>query len=81
MCDCLKITFQKDLNAALTFDLTPTGTLNGFNTFEFTYYGVTYYIWHNASSPGDWNITEVLGVLPQITGIKDIYSTKPLRNY
>lgn len=78
MCDCLRITFQDGANATLTFDLTPTGTLNGFDTFEFIYYGVTYYIWHDSGAPGDWNISAVLGVLPALTGIKNNNSDCPI---
>ena len=78
MCDCLRITFQDGANATLTFDLTPTGTLNGFDTFEFVYYGVTYYIWHDSGAPGDWNISAVLGVLPALTGIKNNNSDCPI---
>jgi hypothetical protein len=78
MCDCLRITFQDGANATLTFDLTPTGTLNGFDTFEFVYFGVTYYIWHDSGAPGDWNISAVLGVLPALTGIKNNNSDCPI---
>jgi len=78
MCDCLKITFQDGANATLTFELTPTGTLNGFDTFEFIYYGDIYYIWHDSSSPGDWNISAVLGVLPALTAIKNDANDCPI---
>ena len=78
MCDCLKITFQDGANATLTFELTPTGTLNGFDTFEFVYFGVTYYLWHDSSSPGDWNISAVLGVLPALTAIKNDANDCPI---
>lgn len=71
MCDCLNITFQYEGNAALNFELAPTGTLNGFDTFEFIYFGVTYYIWHDSSTPGDWIISETLGSLPQLTALKN----------
>lgn len=71
MCDCLNITFQYEGNAPLNFELAPTGTLNGFDTFEFIYFGVTYYIWHDASTPGDWIIGETLGSLPQLTALKN----------
>lgn len=70
MCDCLNITFQYEGNAPLNFELAPTGTLNGFDTFEFIYFGVTYYIWHDSSTPGDWIISETLGSLPQLTALK-----------
>jgi hypothetical protein len=70
MCDCLNLTFEYN-NPALDYELSPTGTYNGFNTYEFTYYGTTYYIWHDASSPGDWNITEIIGAGPYLTSIKN----------
>lgn len=70
MCDCLNLTFEYN-NPALDYELSPTGTYNGFNTYEFVYYGTTYYIWHDASSPGDWNITETIGAGPYLTSIKN----------
>lgn len=78
MCDCLNITFQYEGNAALNFELAPTGTLNGFDTFEFIYFGVTYYIWHDGSSPGDWVISETLGSLPALTSIKNDANDCPI---
>ena len=78
MCDCLKLTFQNEGNAAINFELSPTGTLNGFDTFEFVYFGVTYYIWHDSSSPGDWNISALLGVLPALTAIKNDANDCPI---
>jgi hypothetical protein len=78
MCDCLNITFQYEGNAPLNFELAPTGTLNGFDTFEFIYFGVTYYIWHDSSTPGDWIISETLGSLPQLTALKNDASDCPL---
>jgi len=78
MCDCLNITFQYEGNAPLNFELAPTGTLNGFDTFEFIYFGVTYYIWHDSSTPGDWIISLTLGGLPQLTALKNDASDCPL---
>ena len=70
MCDCLKLTYHviDDPSASTTIEITATGTLNGFNTFEFTYGDTTFYIWHDAAD--NWNVTTTLGSLPAVTSIK-----------
>ena len=45
MCDCLNITFQlADSPATQTIQVNANGTFGGFNTYEFTYDGITYSI-------------------------------------
>jgi hypothetical protein len=57
---CLNITFAKDGNATITFSLEPSGSLNGFDYYSFIYYGVEYFMWHSAGSPGEWYIGTIL---------------------
>ena len=70
MCDCLKITFADTANGLppLTFEMQTLGLYNGYNHWTFTYFGTVYYVWYSGSS--DWYITEVLGSLPDINGLK-----------
>jgi len=71
MCDCLKITYHviDDPNPNFTIEVSATGTLNGYNTYQFTYLGVTYFIWHDATN--NWYVsTGGYGVLPSVTGLK-----------
>ena len=79
MCDCLQLEFHliEDPAPNTNETLFATGTLNGFNTYEFTYDGVTYYIWHNETN--DWIVTtEGYGIGIQVTGIKDTDQDCPI---
>jgi hypothetical protein len=70
MCDCLKLTYHviDDESAPITIEIFATGTLNGYNTYEFTVGDTTYYIWHDATN--NWYVSTSIGVLPSVTGIK-----------
>jgi hypothetical protein len=68
MCDCLKISFQSETYPTLEFEINASGTYNGFNTYEFTYFGNTYYIWYNGSST--WYMSETIGSAPYIDSLK-----------
>jgi hypothetical protein len=62
---CLKITFGDNGLPILEFNLDPSGTLNGYDWFTFTYYGDTYFMWHD---PVDtWyigpNFNSIVGVV------------------
>lgn len=59
MCDCLNIRFQSGTYPTLTFDVDASGTYNGFNTYEFTYFGNTYYIWYDGADT--WYMTDLVG--------------------
>ena len=69
MCDCINITFQSPGFAQLTFESEAAGTYNGFNYFEFTYFGTTYLIWYDGSST--WYISETLGSAPYLDSLKN----------
>lgn len=56
MCDCINISFQSGTYPTLTFEVDASGTYNGYNTFEFTYFGSTYYVWYGGSDT--WYITD-----------------------
>lgn len=54
MCECLNITFQvigKD--TIQTIQVNTNGTYSGFNTYEWTFDGVTYSLWND----GSWEVT------------------------
>lgn len=68
MCDCINISFQSGTYSTLQFEVDASGTYNGYNTFEFTYFGTTYYIWYNGSST--WYISETIGSAPYIDSLK-----------
>jgi hypothetical protein len=54
MCDCLNITFQlKESPTTQTIQVNANGTFGGFNTYEFTFDGVTYSIWND----GSWEVS------------------------
>lgn len=55
MCECLQLTVQKGDGQTEILQLPTTGTFNGFNTYEFVYETITYYIWHDASD--NWYVT------------------------
>lgn len=70
MCDCLQLTYHviEDPNEPTTIQLGISGTLNGYNYYEFTIGDTTFYIWHNGVE--DWYVSTTLGSLPAVTGIK-----------
>lgn len=68
MCDCINISFQSNPFPTLTFDVDASGTHNGFNTFEFTYFGSIYYIWFDGSET--WFITDEIGGGTYIDSLK-----------
>ena len=78
---CLKITIQIEPNIELVYEVNATGTYNGFDTFEFEYFGTTYYIWHSAASPGDWNVTDTIGSGASLTSLKNNNDTCPEAEY
>ena len=54
MCDCLNITFQlADSPTTQTIQVNANGTFGGFNTYEFTFDGITYSIWND----GSWEVS------------------------
>jgi hypothetical protein len=54
MCDCLNITFQlKESPTTQTIQVNANGTFGGFNTYQFTFDGVTYSIWND----GSWEVS------------------------
>jgi hypothetical protein len=54
MCDCLNITFQlADSPTTQSIQVNANGTFGGFNTYEFTYDGITYSIWND----GSWEVS------------------------
>lgn len=56
MCDCLNITFQLNVPGSptiQTIQVNADGTFNGYNTYKFTFEGVTYYIWND----GSWEVS------------------------
>lgn len=54
MCDCLNITFQLDgSDTTQSIEVNANGTFGGFNTYEFTFDGVTYSIWND----GSWEVS------------------------
>lgn len=59
--DILQIEIQIAPNPQLTFILSPSGTYDSFNYYEFTYFGTLYYVYHTPSVGGDWYINETLG--------------------
>jgi len=70
MCDCLKITFGNVESGLpnLTFEMQVAGTLNGYNYYQFIYFGTQYYVWHNATDT--WYISEILGSSPYKNELK-----------
>lgn len=68
MCDCINITFQSGTYSTLYFEVDASGTYNGFNTFEFTYFGNTYYIWFDGIET--WFITDLVGGGTYIDSLK-----------
>lgn len=68
---CLKITFQYQSNAELIFEIDASGQVNGYDYYEFVYFGTTYYIWHDASSPGEWSVSETLNSAPILSSLKN----------
>ena len=68
MCDCINISFQSGTYSTLYFEVDASGTYNSYNTFEFIYFGTTYYIWYNGSST--WYISETIGSAPYIDSLK-----------
>jgi hypothetical protein len=71
MCECLKITFGNVERGLpnLTFEMQFAGTLNGYNYYEFIYFGTQYYVWHNATDT--WYISEILGSSPYKNELKN----------
>jgi len=59
--EVLEIKIEISPNPELTFLLSPAGTYDGFNYYEFTYFGTLYYVYHTPSVAGDWYINETLG--------------------
>jgi len=59
MCKCLKIEFivSGDPAGLQTIQVDATGSFNGYNTYEYSYNGVTYYIWHDNFD--NWYVTTV----------------------
>jgi hypothetical protein len=54
MCECLNITFQVvGEDTTQTIQVNANGTYGGFNTFEWTFNGVTYSMWND----GSWEVT------------------------
>ena len=54
MCDCLNITFQlADSPTTQSIQVNANGTFGGFNTYEFTFDGITYSIWND----GSWKVS------------------------
>jgi hypothetical protein len=54
MCDCINITFQlAGSDVTQTIQANANGTFGGFNTYEFTFDGVTYSIWND----GSWEVS------------------------
>jgi hypothetical protein len=78
MCDCLKITFQDLENdlPVLSFEMPISGTLNGYNYYQFVYFGTTYYVWHDGVS--NWYISETLGSSPYTNTIKSSEAECPI---
>jgi len=70
MCECLKITFGNVESGLpnLTFEMQVAGTLNGYNYYQFIYFGTQYYVWHNATDT--WYISEILGISPYKNELK-----------
>lgn len=57
----LQIEIQISPNPTLTYLLSPVGTYDSFDYYEFTYFGTLYYVYHTPSIAGDWYINETLG--------------------
>jgi len=70
MCDCLKITFGNVESGLpnLSFEMPVSGMLNGYNYYQFIYFGTTYYVWHNATD--NWYISQTLGSSPYKNELK-----------
>lgn len=58
----LQITIQINPNPELTFLLSPSGTYDSYNYYEFTYFGDLYYVYHTPPVSGTWYISDTLGV-------------------
>jgi hypothetical protein len=70
MCLCLNITYQIGVSPIVTIDVPATGTLNGYNTYQFVDGITTFSIWHDAFD--QWNVTTGgIGVGPIVTFLKE----------
>jgi hypothetical protein len=62
---CFQIEFAKDGNPTLTFNLDAFTSLNGYDAYQFTYFGTTYFIWHDAID--NWyigpNFNSIVGIV------------------
>lgn len=55
-CLCLRITMQQDAgHPYLSIDVNASGLFNGYNTYQWLYDGITYYMWHDATD--NWYVT------------------------
>jgi hypothetical protein len=70
MCECLKITFGAVEGGLpnLSYEMSISGTLNGYNYYEFIYFGTQYYVWHDAGDT--WYISQTLGSSPYKNELK-----------
>lgn len=65
---CLKITFGENSNPILVYNLEPTGSLNGYKTYQFTYFGQVYFMWHDPFN--NWyigiNFNSIIGIVAEL---------------
>lgn len=59
MCDCLKITYKKVGQPAITFDALASGIFNGYNTWAVVIDGTPYFLWHDTND--NWVISPTIG--------------------
>lgn len=76
MCDCLKITWQEPDLPQVSYTMQTLGLYNGYNHWTFTYFGTTYYVWHDTFD--NWYISETLGSAPYTTSVKSTTAQCPI---
>ena len=62
---CFQIEFAKDGNTTLTYNLDAFTSLNGYDAYQFNYFGTTYFVWHDAFD--NWyigpNFNSIIGIV------------------